>query len=139
MTHTVLLIDDDKNLLSGLSRALRQQPYRLLTAQSAEEAMQIIKAHPVDLIVSDECMGPMQGTQLLAWVATHYPQIVRILLSGTPSVPSALRAVNEAKVHRFFTKPCNVVELAMCIREALENKHPGCSVFQDTARETTRS
>ncbi|MCH7752048.1 MAG: response regulator [Planctomycetes bacterium] len=118
----VLLVDDEPNLLHALTRALRQQPYRINTARSAEEAMDILKAHRVDLIVSDEIMPGTCGSRFLSWVADNFPEVVRIILTGQPNVPSALRAINEGKVYRYFTKPCDVVELALAIRHGLEEK-----------------
>ncbi len=118
----VLLVDDEPNVLHALIRGLRQQPYRINTARSAEEAMDILKAHRVDLIVSDENMPGTCGTRFLSWVAEHFPDVMRIILTGQPNVPSALRAINEGKVYRYFTKPCDIVELALAIRHGLEEK-----------------
>lgn len=122
MGHTVLLVDDDENVLLGLVRVLRRQPYRILTARSAEEARWIFKIHPVDVIVTDEQMPQQRGTELLAWVAQHFPEVVRIVLTGQPTVETAISAINRAAVFQFFTKPCNEVELALAIRRALELK-----------------
>lgn len=118
----VLLVDDEPNMLHALTRALRQQPYQINTARSAEEAMQILKTHRVDLIVSDEQMPGLCGTKFLSWVADNFPEVMRIILTGQPNVPSALCAINEGKVYRYFTKPCDVVELALAIRYGLEEK-----------------
>lgn len=122
MPHTLLLVDDDENLLHGLARALHSQPYRIYTAQSAEEAKWVFKSRPVDVVLADERMPGESGTDLLAWVAKHYPEVVRIMLAGHPTVETALRAINEAGVCRFFTKPCNVVDLAIAIRRAMEQR-----------------
>ena len=121
-TPVVLLIDDDYNLLQALTRNLRQQPYRINTARSAEEGMDILKAHRVDLIVSDENMPGTCGTKFLAWVADNFPKVTRIILTGEPNVPSALSAINEGKVYRYFTKPCDIVELALAIRSGMEEQ-----------------
>lgn len=118
----VLLVDDEPDLLHALTRVLRQQPYRINTARSAEEAMDILKAHRVDLIVSDESMPGTCGTRFLSWVADNFPEVTRIMLTGRATVPSALRAINEGGVYRYFTKPCDMVELALAIRHGLEEK-----------------
>lgn len=122
MGHTVLLVDDDENVLLGLVRILRRQPYQILTARSAEEARWIFKIHPVDVVVTDEHMPCERGTELLAWVARHFPKVVRIVLTGQPTVEAAISAINQAGVFQFFTKPCSEVELALAIRRALELK-----------------
>jgi two-component system repressor protein LuxO len=122
MTHVVLLVDDDDHVLHGLARALSRQPYRLCTARSAEEAMYILKAHDVDLIVADEQMPGMSGNELLAWVAKQYPDVMRIVLTGCADTEIAIRAINEGAVLHFFRKPCDEVQLAIAIRKALEHK-----------------
>jgi DNA-binding NtrC family response regulator len=118
----VLFVDDERNVLHGLTRSLRRQPYTTFTARSAENAMEILKAHNVDLVVSDENMPGMCGTRFLSWVADNFPEVMRIILTGQPDVPSALRAINEGQVYRYFTKPCHIVELAVAIRHGLEEK-----------------
>jgi two-component system, probable response regulator PhcQ len=120
--HIVLLIDDDRNVLHALSRALRPQPYQLYTATSAEEAMMVLKAHKVDVVVSDEQMPGMRGSDLLTWVAEHYPDIARIVLTGHATTENVLRAINEGHVYQFFTKPCNPLHLNTAIQKALERK-----------------
>ncbi|MGD9128005.1 MAG: response regulator [Planctomycetia bacterium] len=122
MNRTVLLIDDDTNVLHGLARVLRNQPYKLFTARSGEEAMNILKAWSVDVIVSDETMPGMSGTDLLKWVSENCPEVMRILLTGNATTETAIRSINEANVFHFFTKPCNEVELALAIRRAIEEK-----------------
>ncbi len=122
MPPLVLLVDDDENFLHGLVRALRHQPYHLLTTRSGEEAIWTLKTRPVDLLVADDRMPGMSGCDLVAWVAEHYPEVTRIILTGNATVETALRAINEGSVHHFFTKPCSVVQLAITIRKALERK-----------------
>jgi two-component system, probable response regulator PhcQ len=124
MEPTVLLVDDDESVLHGLARLLRDQPYRLLTARSAGEAMEILKAHPVHVIVSDECMPGISGSDLIAWVARKLPDVTRIVLTGHATAQTAIRAINEGSVYRYFMKPCDVVELALTIRSALERGEP---------------
>lgn len=122
MNHTILLLDDEPNVLSGLIRVLRKEPYEILTANMAEEAATLLENHAVDLIVSDEDMPGMKGTEFLAGVARDYPDVVRIVLTGHPSLEAALRAINEGQVYQFLAKPCNEIDLAITIRRALEQK-----------------
>ena len=124
MDHTVMLVDDDANVLHALARVLRNQPYQLYTARSGNEAMAILKARSVDVIVSDEQMPGISGTDLLAWVSDNYPDVMRIVLTGHATAETAIRAINEGGVFRFFTKPCDEVQLALTIREALERRRP---------------
>lgn len=122
MENIVLLVDDDQNVLYGLARAFRHQPYRLYTATSGEEALLILKSHNVDVIVADEQMPGMHGTELLSWVADNCPEVMRIMLTGCPTIDSAIRAINEGSVYQYFTKPCNPAQLGVAIRKAMEYK-----------------
>lgn len=119
MARTVLLVDDDTNLLNALSRALRKEPYTIRTANSASEALTLLEQCPVDVIVSDERMPGMTGTHFLARVQAQYPDTVRIMMTGETTLEVAVQAINEGQVYRFFTKPCNPMELATGIRQGL--------------------
>jgi two-component system, probable response regulator PhcQ len=120
MKSSVLLVDDDDKILYGLGRALHNQPYKLLTAKSGDEAMWILKAHEVAVIVADERMTGISGGDLLAWAAANVPDTIRIMLTGNAAASIAIRAINEGRVYHFFTKPCDEVQLAITLRKALE-------------------
>ena len=90
MKPIVLLIDDDENVLNGLSRALRKEPYQLLTASSGDEAMMILKDHDVDVIVVDEIMPGISGGDVLAWSAENAPDTIRIMLTGNATTAIAI-------------------------------------------------
>ena len=122
MPHVILLVDDEPFILQLLTRALRSDAYQIYTARTADESITILKAHKVDLIVSDERMPGLSGTEFLAWVAEWFPDIPRIMLTGQPGEHTEMRAIRECGVYRFFTKPCDVEELAKAIRSALESK-----------------
>lgn len=122
MNRVVLVVDDDANTLSGLARALHKESYMLLTADSAEQAAKHLESQRIDLIVCDQNMPGMSGIDFLAGVAKDYPDIIRIMLTGEPSLDTAMRAINEGKVYHFFTKPCNEIDLAVTIRHALQQK-----------------
>lgn len=118
---SILLIDDDMNLLRGLRRVLRTQPYDLFIANSAEMAMGMFHRGSFDLVVVDQEMGGKKGTEFVTWLAEHYPQTVRIMLTGRADMDVMKTAINDGKVFRFLTKPCHDVELALAIREGLES------------------
>lgn len=122
MTDAVLLVDDDSRVLHSLARMLQAQPYQLYTARSGEDAMDMLKARKVDVIVVDERMPGMSGTDLIVWAARHYPEVARILLTGYAVTETLVRAVNEGAIFHFFPKPCNEASLAIAIRKALERK-----------------
>jgi DNA-binding NtrC family response regulator len=122
MNIAVLFVDDDQNFLHSIARTYRHQPFALFTATSAEEAMFVIKSRTIDVIVADEQMPGMCGGELLAWVADHCPEVMRIVLTGQPTVESTIRAINMGRVFHFFTKPCRPADLAVAIHRAAEYK-----------------
>jgi DNA-binding NtrC family response regulator len=115
----VLLVDDEPRVTEALKRALRHEPYEVLMAASASEALRVLEAKSIDVIVSDEKMPGLSGSRFLAAVRLRFPGTIRIMLSGEANLDTALRAINEGEVHRFFVKPCNPAVLAVTIREAL--------------------
>ncbi len=122
MPHKVLFVDDEPNVTNAFKRALRREPYDILSAGSADQALQILEREPVDVVVSDEMMPGMSGSELLAEVCMKYPDTIRIIVTGHASLDVAIRAINEGRIYGFFTKPCNEVDLAVTIRQALRQK-----------------
>jgi len=118
----ILLVDDDPNVSEALTRALRKEPYEVLAAHSAVEALNILRRTPVDAIVSDEEMPGMSGSEFLAVVQQKWPDTIRMMLTGQATLETAIRAINEGQVYHFFVKPCPNLELAMTIRHALQQK-----------------
>ena len=122
MQYTVLIVDDEPDIRDMLTQALSREPYEVLCADSAEEALDIIAQEPVDVVLSDEKMPGMSGTEFLAIVREKYPDTIRIILTGHASLESAIRAINEGEVYRFFVKPCNMVDLSTTIRHAIQHQ-----------------
>jgi two-component system probable response regulator PhcQ len=119
---TILLVDDEPNVTEALKRALWRQPYTFLTATSGTAAQQLLERQHVDVVVSDEQMPGMSGSEFLSWVRKQFPHTIRVILSGQASLEAALRAINEGEVHRFFLKPCNPTDLVITIEQALRLK-----------------
>jgi two-component system, probable response regulator PhcQ len=122
MRPTVLFVDDDTNLLDGLSRALHSEPYEILKSTSAEDALRILREKNVDVIVSDEEMPGMSGTAFLRQVREQYPETVRFILTGRATLQTAVDAINSGGIARFFVKPCDKSELAFAIRQGLQER-----------------
>jgi two-component system, probable response regulator PhcQ len=120
MNNSILLVDDEVNVLSALTRALFDEPYQVTCAKSGEEALQLIAQTPFKLVISDEKMIGMQGSELLAIIKDSHPNTLRILLTGHATLEAAMKAVNQGEIYRFFTKPWNDTELKFAIRSALE-------------------
>ena len=120
MQYTILIVDDEPLITEVLAEALSREPYVILTAGSAEDALRLLDQRQMDVIISDEKMPGMSGSEFLAVVRKKYPDTIRIILTGHGSLESAIRAINEGQIYRFFTKPCNVLDLAMTIRKAIQ-------------------
>lgn len=122
MTHKVLFLDDDQLVTEAFKRILSGEPYEILTANSVDEALDILAHQPVDVVVSDEKMPDMSGSEFLALVRQGYPHTMRIMLTGHPSLDTAVRAINKGEIYRFLTKPWNKGDLCTTIREAIQQK-----------------
>lgn len=120
--HKILFVDDEPALLEGIRNALRRQPYDVMTATSAVEALELLAHGNFDVVVSDERMPGMSGSQFVGFVRERHPEVVRIMLTGQASLESAIHAVNQGEVFRILLKPCHPVELAQTIQNAIELK-----------------
>ena len=102
---TLLLVDDELNVLAALKRLFRREGYRVLTANSAQEGLELLAMQPVQVIVSDQRMPGMNGVEFLSRVKDLYPRTVRIVLSGYAEIATVTDAINKGAIWRFFTKP----------------------------------
>jgi response regulator RpfG family c-di-GMP phosphodiesterase len=117
--HTVLCVDDEEGILHSLRRLLRKEDYRLLTALSGTEALKILEDNDVHLVISDQRMPQMSGTEFFAAVKEQYPDTIRVILSGYTDVDSITESVNKGHVYKFFLKPWNDQSLKLEIKQAL--------------------
>ena len=120
LAHTVLVVDDQPDVLALLRRSLRELGCRILTTNSPTAALEMMRTNQVDVLISDIDMPGMSGLDLIARARVVAPHVVRILLTGHVTLDSALRAVNEGEVHRYLTKPWNDRELLDTLRDALQ-------------------
>ncbi len=117
--HTVLFVDDEENILEVLKRLLRKENYRLLTASSGAEGLRLIKKTKVNLVVSDQRMPGMLGTEFLRRVKEEYPHILTAILTGYADLETMKESVNTGHVFRFFLKPWDSHALKQDIRKML--------------------
>ena len=119
MSPLVLLVDDDENLLLGLRRVLRRDSLEILTARSGSEALRVLETQHVDVVVTDQDMPMMNGTELLARIHLNYPDVIRLMLTGKATLDVALEAINSGAVNGFLQKPCEPAHLATAVHDAL--------------------
>lgn len=122
-TFTVLIIDDEANILSSLKRLFQPFGYRILTAESGAEALALLEKEPVDLVISDMRMPQMNGAELLEQVRSKWPDVVRILLTGYSDMSSTIAAINRGEIYRYISKPWTDSEIVLTVHDALERKH----------------
>ncbi len=116
----ILIVDDEQHVLGSLYRLFNGDPVTVYAAECPHKALSLLEKHPVDLVLSDEKMPGMSGVEFLKKIREHYPDIIRIMLTGDTNLETAMKAVNEGEVYRFLTKPWNPEELRMLILEALK-------------------
>ncbi|HJW01863.1 MAG TPA: EAL domain-containing protein [Azospira sp.] len=116
--QTLLLVDDEPNILHALSRLLRREGYAILTASSTTEAFELLAKHPIQVVISDQRMPEMLGTEFFGRVRQLYPETMRILLTGYTDLEAVASAINQGGVYKFITKPWDDDQLRDLIREA---------------------
>ncbi len=114
----LLLVDDEANVISALRRILRRDGYHILTADNAQEGLELLAKHPVGVILSDQRMPGMTGIEFLSKVKVMYPNIVRMVLSGYTEVNTMRDAINRGAIYKFLTKPWEDEPLREAIKEA---------------------
>ena len=118
--HTVLLVDDEEKILHSLKRLLRKEGYRLFTASSGAEGLKVLEENDVHLVISDQRMPQMSGTEFFAAVKERYPDSIRIILTGYTDVDSITESINKGHIYKFFLKPWNDQSLKLEIKQALD-------------------
>ena len=119
--RTVLFVDDEAKMLTSLKRALHNEPYNTIFANSGKEAFEILQRQEVNVIVTDMCMPEMSGLELLGTVKQNYPHIIRMVLSGYTDIDTLLAAINQGEIFRFITKPWKSnEELKTIIQQGIE-------------------
>jgi DNA-binding NtrC family response regulator len=120
MEDSILIVDDEPDVISAIKRSLMEETYDIHTANSGVEGLKILKGHKIKLVISDEMMPGMSGTEFLSAVKNIFPATIRIMLTGHASIQAAMKAVNNGEIYRFFSKPWDNIELNLSIRSAIE-------------------
>ena len=120
--RTVLLVDDDPFMLAVLGEMLADEPYRVLSAASGEEALELLRREAVEVILCDQSMPGMSGTEMLSRAATLYPQTVRLMLTGQQDLAGVEAAVRSGVADAHYAKPVSAKSLRECMAEALRRQ-----------------
>lgn len=117
--NNLLVIDDEPAILSSLRRQFRKN-YQVHIAKSAEEGMKLMKEHSIQVIISDQRMPGMSGSDFFDQVKHDHPDATRLLLTGYADIQAVIEAINEGNIYRYITKPWDPTELDTIVREAFE-------------------
>lgn len=130
----VLVVDDEEYVLTSLRRTFRSLPVTVLTAGSGAQALELMETSPVRVVIADQRMPGMLGTELLAKIKERWPHVIRIVLSAYTEVPALLRAINEGEVYRFISKPWDDRSLRGLVERAVAQSR----VIEEMVRLTSR-
>ena len=121
MKLTILVADDEKNIREGLREALALDGYEVLTAADGQEAQEIVTRGDVDLLITDLKMPRLSGEDLLKNVASQFPTLPVIILTGHGTIESAVQAMHDG-AYDFLTKPVNLDRLSLLAKRALSSR-----------------
>lgn len=122
----VLCVDDEPSILRSLQWLLKKE-FDVKIAASGHEALDLVRQSDFDVIISDQRMPGMMGSEFLREARRVSPRSMRILLTGYSDLQAILRSVNDGEVFRFVNKPWNIKELPKIIADAatISRSHPG--------------
>ncbi len=115
----ILYVDDERQNLVSFRASFRKY-YHIHVAQSGEEALDLLRAHPIVLIISDQRMPRMTGVQLFEKILPEFPDTVRMVLTGYSDIEAIIDAINKGNIYYYITKPWDHHELHMVIEKGLE-------------------
>ena len=120
MGYKILVVDDEPDNLQLVKRTLRRY-YDIITANNADEAIEILNTVPnIEMVLSDHKMPGKSGVELLHYCFEQYPDIIRILITAYSEVPILVDAINTGKIHRYIKKPWTPEELSLTVEKAFE-------------------
>ena len=118
----ILLVDDEREVTSALTRVLRKQVASVTVANSGNEALEMLGYSPVDIVISDLKMPEMDGNQLCERIAELHPEIVRIMLTAHHDLENVMQAMNRGRVWGMLQKPWDNQELIITLKQAAQFK-----------------
>ena len=117
---TILIVDDEKNIVSGLEEAFTLESYNVLTAYDGKEAWDKVNTNNVDLVITDLRMPMMNGNELVERISSAYPTLPVIVLTGHGTIETAVESMRRGAVD-FFTKPVDLDKLFLVVKKCLAN------------------
>lgn len=120
-SRSILVVDDEINILKSMRRLFKQAGYEVFTAESGTQGLAVLEEQNINVILSDFRMPGMDGGEFLGIVKATYPDIVSLILSGYADFDSVLGVMNKGSAFKFLTKPWDNKVLLTEIDEAFEH------------------
>jgi two-component system response regulator HupR/HoxA len=117
--YAILIVDDEEGIRESLDLTLGSD-YRVLTAASGEEGLEILDREDVALVIADQVMPSMTGVEFLERAIERNPRAIRMMLTGYADIGSLSRAINEGRIYRYIAKPWEPDEVRLNVKRALE-------------------
>ena len=122
-TNTILLVDDEEMVVTSIKSFLTlETDYEVVAFTSPKEALEHVRKHKVDLVISDFLMPDMDGIEFLAHVKDLQPEATRVLLTGYADKENAIKAINDVGLYQYIEKPWENDDLKLIIRNGLEKR-----------------
>lgn len=122
--YCVVMVDDDQNIIQALKRSFRREPYKVLFAESGAEGLKLLsETSSVAVIISDQRMPGMNGTQFLSRSKDFAPDAVKMLLSGYSDMEATIAAINEGGATQYISKPWDDSALLQTVRSGIRHYH----------------
>lgn len=134
--QTVLIVDDEINILKSMRRMFKQAGYEVFTAESGLEGLALLADESIQVVLSDFRMPVMNGGEFLAQVKINRPDVVSLILSGYADFDSVLAVMNQGSAFKFLTKPWDNKVLLQEIANAFV--HYETKLRQDTSLEQSK-
>lgn len=118
----ILIVDDEKNIINALRRALKSENFELHNTTDSNEAMTLIRKNHYDVVICDQKMEGPQGTEVLEYCSKVSNDTIRILMTGFSDINVLTDAVNKSGIHYYISKPWNNKELVEVINNSLAGR-----------------
>jgi two-component system NtrC family sensor kinase len=118
---SILIVDDEPNVLKALRRLFIDTDYRILTAESGARGLEICREEDVHVVISDYRMPEMNGVEFLSRVREESPDTIRMILSGFADATAVVDAINDGQVYKFLAKPWNDQDILSTVKRAIEH------------------
>jgi len=119
LKHSLLIVDDQKEILNSLKRIF-QREYEVHTALNGKLALEIMENHSISVILSDQRMPEMDGVTFLKEALKIQPDTIRIMITGYADIEASIKAVNDAKIYQYVSKPFEPDDLKLVVKNAIE-------------------